>query len=179
MHPLLSHYLLSRFIGDAFIDVSESGWFASLLAAEVARGTQAREFNFNTVDVVVSWADDTVTIYDALEVGPGLEVGLDQISELVSKLDSFEPRIRARVETDFRQDREEAYATLGQIHSSDLERLPAAALIFAEADLTRLKRAVEQSHIDWRDLLLWTGLEQSSWREDLDQIWSTLGSNDS
>lgn len=176
MPEIHDHYLFSRLIGDAFVDVSDvdmgdATWFTDLLDAEVGRRTEERVFNLNTVDVTINWADGSVYIRDALGTDEKLQVRLADLLAALRTLRDLSSRVRSRIDADFSSCREEAYATIGQIHGHDNERLPAAAVIRARGDIAELKLAIAQSHLDWRDLLVSAGLENATWRADLDEAW--------
>lgn len=50
------------------------------------------------------------------------------------------------------------------------ERLQACAVIPAEGDYSRFRERVELLHLDWRDALVSSGLEQDGWPRQLDRL---------
>jgi hypothetical protein len=50
------------------------------------------------------------------------------------------------------------------------DRIYLATLVMAGGDWGRFDQAVRMARIDWRDLLLSTGLEHESWPEDLRRL---------
>jgi hypothetical protein len=79
-------------------------------------------------------------------------------------------RVRQRVERDFGDSAIEvrrlidAWEILGEEPS---ERLVAAAVLGARGDVSQLRAAIELSRIDWRDLLMGSGLEHEDWPDVL------------
>lgn len=51
----------------------------------------------------------------------------------------------------------------------DRQRVQLAALKYANGDLRRLREAMELARIDWRDLLMATGLGGENWRAVLSE----------
>ena len=50
------------------------------------------------------------------------------------------------------------------------ERLHAAALIRADGDVDALAEALDLGKVDYRDLLMYTGLEHEDWPKRLDEL---------
>ncbi len=80
-------------------------------------------------------------------------------------------RIAARVREDFRsEDVEEALRELATAYDGQgSDRMQAAVVLRAEGDLKQLKRDVRESHIDFRDVLMYSGMEHGNWPEVLER----------
>lgn len=80
-------------------------------------------------------------------------------------------RIAARVREDFRSEEvEEALRELATTYDGQgSDRMQAAVVLRAEGDLTQLKRDVRESNIDFRDVLMYSGMEHGNWPKVLDR----------
>jgi len=80
-------------------------------------------------------------------------------------------RIAARVREDFRSEEvEEALRELATAYDGQgSDRMQAAVVLRAEGDLKQLKRDVRESHIDFRDVLMYSGMEHGNWPEVLER----------
>ncbi|MGZ3140616.1 hypothetical protein ACVDFE_01150 [Lentzea chajnantorensis] len=77
-------------------------------------------------------------------------------------------RVVARVRADFRP--EEAGEALRELAGTetgnqDVERVHAAVVLAAGGSLGQLRKLVELSHVDWRDVLMAGGLADGTWPE--------------
>jgi len=82
-------------------------------------------------------------------------------------------RVRRRVRADFGDDADLAMRLLADVESGnqDRERVVAAVLLGARGDLQRLRRVIELSRFDWRDVLVGAGLGNADWaRVILEQL---------
>ena len=170
---MIEHFLLSRLVGDLFADTDMAAWFCGVLEGTETASSEEQEFKFNMVDVIVDKNAGLITMRNCLDGDEVLEMKTSDVADVFRNLDALSGEVRTRVDQDFSQQREWAYSTLGQIHSYDADRLSSAALISAKGDIGKLKEAVELSQTDWRDLLVWTGLGDVSWRSDRKRLWQT------
>lgn len=78
------------------------------------------------------------------------------------------PRVRKRIERDFGESGsvEEVCRLVGE--ASDSERVQAAIVLAASGRVTDLRDAIALAQIDWRDLLINTGLANDDWPSRLD-----------
>lgn len=87
-------------------------------------------------------------------------------------------RVAARVRRDFHPPLvEQALQELAttETGNQDAERVQAAVVLTANGDLRRLKGLVRLSHVDWRDVLMGSGLEHGDWREVLEDEFGPVG----
>ncbi|HEY2795449.1 MAG TPA: hypothetical protein VGJ28_24015 [Micromonosporaceae bacterium] len=84
-------------------------------------------------------------------------------------------RLDARVRRDFPDSSEsqavraildELIADLGP--DGESERIPAAVLVLADGDSNRFLEAVALARLDWRDVLVASGLADADWADRLD-----------
>jgi hypothetical protein len=90
------------------------------------------------------------------------------------------PRVKDRITRDFgaRASEVEELLTglnLGQGSPEGTERIVGAILIIAKGDVDRLILAASEAEMDWRDVLVWAGLENEDWRERLDGALAPAG----
>ncbi|MET9632087.1 hypothetical protein ABZX92_31965 [Lentzea sp. NPDC006480] len=80
-------------------------------------------------------------------------------------------RVAARIARDFGEHASEALdaLALAETGGQDVERVHAAIVLMAEGSVARLWQAAELSALDWRDVLMGTGLEHGSWPAVLDR----------
>ncbi len=78
------------------------------------------------------------------------------------------PRVRKRIERDFSASGivDEVCRLVGE--ASDSERVQAAIVLAASGRVTDLDDAIALAQIDWRDLLMNTGLANEDWPTRLD-----------
>ncbi|MGW4211919.1 hypothetical protein ACWEIJ_28265 [Lentzea sp. NPDC004789] len=93
-------------------------------------------------------------------------------------MNAVSDRIAARVRTDFhpplvRQALQELATT--ETGNQDAERVQAAVVLSANGDLRRLQGLVRLSHVDWRDVLMGSGLEHGDWRVVLEREFGPVG----
>jgi hypothetical protein len=81
-------------------------------------------------------------------------------------------RLKARVRSDFPHDFGEVERDLGTANcgNQDRERILAAVVIKAHGDRKRLQYEIKLSTLDWRDVLMGSGLEDSDWADRLDLL---------
>jgi hypothetical protein len=82
-------------------------------------------------------------------------------------------RLLRRIQRDF-PDAEAARGVVGALRKLALEekyseRILAAAVFSAGADVNRFRSAIRLAGLDWRDLLMGSGLEHANWRDVLDE----------
>jgi hypothetical protein len=80
-------------------------------------------------------------------------------------------RVAARIARDFGEHASEALdaLALAETGNQDVERVHAAIVLTAEGSVARLWQAAELSALDWRDVLMGTGLEHGDWPAVLDR----------
>jgi hypothetical protein len=83
-------------------------------------------------------------------------------------------RLERRVRSDFSPTEAEAVlARLGTLQlrldrsPEETERIQGAVLLLAAGDSERFIDAAASAELDWRDVLLWSGLGEESWPERL------------
>src|SRR5262249_39832418 len=83
---------------------------------------------------------------------------------------SLTGRLLARIHSDFPSHVPEVILAVREVESGtqDRERVVATVLIDARGDLTRLRKAIALSQIDWRDALVSGGLANADWPQRLD-----------
>ncbi|HEV7710629.1 MAG TPA: hypothetical protein VGP16_20710 [Asanoa sp.] len=91
------------------------------------------------------------------------------------------PRLAVKIEKDFPADSATIISMLREVEAESFEgdaseRLLAAVILAAQGDIDRFIAAVELLTVDWRDLLMASGLELGSWPAVLDEV---LGPEDS
>jgi hypothetical protein len=84
---------------------------------------------------------------------------------------SVSERVAARVGRDFGAKASEALEVLAlaETGNQDVERVHAAIVLAADGRVDRLWQAAELSTLDWRDVLMGTGLEHGGWPAVLDR----------
>lgn len=85
---------------------------------------------------------------------------------------SVSDRVAARVRKDFPADEAEdalSWLATTETGGQDVERVHAAVVLSAEGSLRMLRNCVELSHLDWRDVLMGTGLEHGNWPKVLER----------
>lgn len=84
-------------------------------------------------------------------------------------------RLARRVQDDFGADAELVSSALADLPGyAGSERVQAAVVKLARGDLGRFDRQLNETMIDWRDVLVAAGLAHEDWPERLDDY---LGSN--
>jgi hypothetical protein len=84
------------------------------------------------------------------------------------------PRLERRVRDDFPGDSADpVLARLGSLRlalaeKQSLERIQAAVVLLAGGDREKLDWAARRAEVDWRDVLVWSGLG-SNWEARLDE----------
>lgn len=84
---------------------------------------------------------------------------------------SVSERVAARVGRDFGEHASEALdaLALAETGNQDVERIHAALVLTADGVMDRLWQVTELSTLDWRDVLMGTGLEHGDWPAVLDR----------
>jgi hypothetical protein len=87
------------------------------------------------------------------------------------------PRLTVRIRQDFPVRLDEVVEALQRVDigNQDRERILASVIIAADGDMLRLQQAVVLSQLDWRDLLVGTGLANADWPQRLDAGFGRSG----
>jgi predicted NBD/HSP70 family sugar kinase len=91
------------------------------------------------------------------------------------------PRIKRRISKDYAPEDQQTVEELLLDVMSDLtkrgyeesERILAGVVLFGAGDVDRLLSAAQLALIDWRDVLMASGLEHGDWPERLDSEFGT------
>jgi hypothetical protein len=81
-------------------------------------------------------------------------------------------RLLARIQHDFGSSAKHVLDQLrkADVGNQDPERVLAAIIVLAKGDPARLRYFIDLSRTDWRDVLVFSGLGNADWSEQLDRI---------
>jgi hypothetical protein len=87
-------------------------------------------------------------------------------------IEGMTPRLSAKVSHEFPVNHDVvAFALLNaESGDQDRERVLTAILVRSQGELRRLYEAIHLSTVDWRDVLVGTGLENADWPDRLNDI---------
>jgi hypothetical protein len=87
-------------------------------------------------------------------------------------IEGMTPRLLAKVSHEFPNNHDAvAFALLNaQSGDQDRERVLTAVIVRSQGELRRLYEAIDLSTVDWRDVLVGTGLENADWQDRLNDI---------
>ena len=87
-------------------------------------------------------------------------------------IEGMTPRLLAKISHDFPNNHDVvAFAVLNvKSGDQDRERVLTAILVRSQGEIRRLYEAIHLSTVDWRDVLMGTGLENTDWPERLNDI---------
>jgi hypothetical protein len=88
---------------------------------------------------------------------------------------TISPRLERRVRREFAVG--SAAAALSRLASLQLalagkqstERIQTAIVVLAAGDLAKLEQTAQYAEVDWRDVLVWSGLAEATWPARLDE----------
>lgn len=77
-------------------------------------------------------------------------------------------RLKRRIKRDFPEAGSADEVTRLVSEASDSERIQAAIVFKAHGDIREIQRQVDLVAVDWRDVLMYSGLEHDAWPSVLD-----------